>query len=183
MPPIPADQMTPAQRAAADEISSGRRGAVIGPFIPALRSPELTRRLQRVGEYLRYDSALPPALRELAILLTAREWTQAFEWDVHAPLAAAAGLSPSVIDAVADGRRPERMDGSEAILYDFCTELYRGRSVSDATYAAAVTAFGEQGVIDLVAIAGYYTMLAMIMNVARTPLPAGRSPGLRPFPR
>ena len=182
MPPIPPEQMTPAQRAAADEISGGRRGAVFGPFIPALRSPELTRRLQRVGEYLRYDAALPPALRELAILLTAREWTQAFEWDVHAPLAEAAGLSPSVIDAIAEGRRPEQMDGSEEIFYDFFSELQRGHSVSDATYAAAVTAFGEQGVVDLVAIVGYYTTLAMIMNVARTPLPAGRSPALRPFP-
>ena len=89
MPPIPAEQMTPAQRKAAAEMTAGPRGAVIGPFIPALRSPEFTRRLQRVGEYLRYEAALPPRLREMAILLVAREWTQNFEWDVHAPIAEA----------------------------------------------------------------------------------------------
>ena len=175
--------MTSEQRAAAEEMSAGPRGAVIGPFIPMLRSPELTRRVQRVGEYLRYQPALPPALREMAILLTAREWTQNFEWDVHAPLAAREGLTQEVIQAIADGRRPERMHEREAIVCDVFTELHRTRSVSDATYAAAVAALGEQGVVDLVALIGYYSLLAMIMNTARTPLPEGRAPTLQAFPR
>jgi 4-carboxymuconolactone decarboxylase len=183
MPPIPAEKMTPAQREAADEIAAGRRGDVYGPFVPALRSPEFLRRLQRLGEYLRYDLALPPRLREMAIILTARDWTQDFEWDVHAPLARQAGLAAPVIEAIKEGRRPAGMAGDEALLYDFFVELQRSHTVSDATYAAALEAFGEQGVIDLVGAIGYYTTLAMIMNVARTPLPEGKLPVLRSLPR
>ena len=174
MPPLTADQMTPEQRAAAEEIAAGRRGAVYGPFVPLLRSPELTRRLQRVGEYLRFEPALPPALRELAIILVAREWRQDFEWHVHAPLAEREGLPRDTIDAIADGRRPPAMSAEEALVYDFLAELRSSRTVGDAIYARAVAAFGEQGVIDLVALAGYYALLAAIMNVARTQVPPGQ---------
>jgi 4-carboxymuconolactone decarboxylase len=183
MPPIPAERMTPAQRDVAQELAAGRRGAVYGPFVPALRSPELTTRLQRVGEYLRYEPALPPKLREMAILLVAREWTQDFEWDVHAPLAEREGLDAEVIAAIADGRRPTNADANETIVYDFFHELFVRRSVSDPTYASTVAALGEQGVVDLVALIGYYTTLAMLMNVARTPLPEGRAPVLHTLPR
>jgi 4-carboxymuconolactone decarboxylase len=183
MPPIPAERMTPAQREVAAELTAGRRGAVYGPFVPALRSPELTRRLQKVGEYLRYEPRLPPRLREMAILLVAREWTQDFEWDVHAPLAEREGLSRDVIDAIADGRRPAAAGEEEALVYDFFVELERSRGIGDGTYAQAVETFGEQGVIDLVALIGYYTTLAMIMNVARTPLPEGNDRVLRALPR
>jgi 4-carboxymuconolactone decarboxylase len=183
MPPIAAEQMTPAQRAAAQEMAAGPRGAVIGPFIPALRSPELTRRLQKVGEYLRYEPAVPPRLREMAILLVARDWTQNFEWDVHAPIAEAEGLPRAIIDAIAAGRRPTPMPPEEALLYGFYMELQQTRGMTDTTYAEAVAALGEQGVVDLVGIIGYYTTLAMMMNVARTPLPAGRTPALRPLER
>src|SRR5687768_5898987 len=118
MPPIPAEQMTPEQRQAVAEIASGPRGALIGPFVPSLRSPEFMRRLQRLGEYLRYDNALGPKLTELAILLTAAAWRQNFEWSVHAPVARQAGLVPAIIDAVAAGRRPPRMSEDEAIVHD-----------------------------------------------------------------
>lgn len=175
--------MTPAQRAAADEISAGRRGAVYGPFVPALRSPELTRRLQKVGEYLRFEPQVPPRLREMAILLVAREWTQDFEWDYHAPLAAAEGVSADVIDAIANGRRPHALVSDEAVVYDLFVELRRWHSVSDDTYTRAVDLLGEPGVVDLVALIGYYAMLAMLMNVARTPLPAGRAAVLPALPR
>ncbi len=174
--------MTPAQRDVAREIAAGRRGAVYGPFVPALRSPELTRRLQAVGEYLRYDNSLEPRLREMVILVIAREWTQDFEWDVHAPGALAAGLSPEIVAAIADGRRPDGMREDEAAIWDFVAELLRARGVSDATYARVSGVVGEQGVIDLVGTVGYYSTLAMIMNVARTPLPDERAPVLRRFP-
>jgi 4-carboxymuconolactone decarboxylase len=183
MPPIPAEQMTPAQRDVARELAAGRRGAVYGPFVPALRSPELTRRLQKVGEYLRYEPALPPKLREMAILLVAREWTQDFEWDVHAPLAEQEGLGADVIAAIAGGRRPVYSDADEALVHDFFVELQRRGAISDPTYAAAVAALGEQGVVDLVALIGYYTTLAMMMNVARTPLPEGKAAVLPALPR
>src|SRR5688500_16824646 len=183
MPPIPAEQMTPAQRKAAAEMTAGPRGAVIGPFIPALRSPEFTRRLQRVGEYLRYEAALPPRLREMAILLVAREWTQNFEWDVHAPIAEAEGLPRGIIDAMAAGRRPAAMPPEEALLYGSYLERQQTRAMADTTCADAVAALGEQGGIGLVGLIGYYPTLAMIMTVARTPLAAGKTPALRPLER
>src|SRR5688572_29838537 len=167
-PPLPPEQLTADQQAAVDELVASPRGGVIGPFIATLRSPELTRRLQRLGEYLRYDAALPEKLREMTILLTAREWTQGFEWEVHAPLALAAGLSAETIAAIADARLPPTMDRGESLVYDVFTELHRDRAVTDDTYEAAVAELGEQGVVDLIAMIGYYTTLAMILNVAQT---------------
>jgi 4-carboxymuconolactone decarboxylase len=154
---------------------------VIGPFIPALRSPELMRRLQRLGEYLRYDNVLGPRLTELAILLTARAWTQQLEWGYHTASAAEQGVPEHVIAAIAQGKRPARMARKEAVVYDFFESLERRRSVGDATYRRAVAALGEAGVIDLIGVIGYYTTLAMILNVARTPPPRGapRLPVLR----
>lgn len=183
MPPLGVDQMTDAQRMAAAEIADGPRGRVDGPFVPSLRSPEFTRRLQKLGEYLRYDHALGPRLREMVILLTAREWTQNYEWHVHEPIARQAGLPADTIAAIAEGRRPDHMAAEEGLVWDFFWELQRSRSVSDATYRRAVEAFGEQGVIDLVGAVGYYSLLAMIMNVARTPVPEGVRPALPGLPR
>ncbi len=181
MPPIPEAKQTAAQRAAARELAATPRGGVIGPFVPALRSPEFMTRLQRLGEYLRYHSALGPRLTELVILLTARAWTQQFEWSLHVEAARAAGLSAATIAAIAVGRRPARLEADEAVVYDFVVELERTRSVGDAIYARAVAALGEQGIVDLLGVAGYYATLAMLLNVARTPLPRGRRPRLRPL--
>ena len=171
MPPIPAAQMTPDQKAAVDEIASGPRGALIGPFIPTLRSPEFMRRLQRLGEYLRYDNALGHRLTEFTILLVARTWRQDFEWYVHAPEAAKAGIGADVIAEIAAGGRPARLSEDEAIIYDVFEQIQRTHGVDDALYARAVGAFSEQKVIDLVGTIGYYSTLAMIMNVAGTPAP------------
>ena len=183
MPPISTDKMTDAQKKAAEEVIAGPRGALVGPFIPLLRSPELMSRLQKTGAYLRFNSSLPPKISEFVILLTSRQWTQQFEWDAHLPLALKAGVQPEVSAAMSEGRRPMGMDPDEELAYDFCTELHQNQSVSDATYERAVKRFGEQGVIDMVGLRGYYSMLAMIMNVARTPLPEGKTPKLAFFPR
>jgi 4-carboxymuconolactone decarboxylase len=182
LPPIPARRMTAAQREAAREIVASRRRQLSGPFIPSLRSPAFMGRLQKLGEYLRYDSALAPRLREMAILLTAREWTQHYEWLVHAPLARRHGLRAKTIRAIAEGHRPAAMRRDEQILYDFFIELQRTRGVSDETYRRARAQFGERGVIDLAGTVGYYSTLAIIMNVARTPLPPGRPRPLSHFP-
>ena len=182
MPPIPADKMTEAQKKAAAEIIAGPRGQLVGPFIPLLRSPEFMSRLQKTGEYLRYNSKLGSRLNEFVILVTARLWTQQFEWVTHEPLALKAGVKREIIDAVRAGRRPAGMDADQEIAYDFLMELHHNQSVSDETYGRTVGKFGEQGVIDLVGVTGYYSMLAMIMNVARTPLPPGEQPPLAPFP-
>jgi 4-carboxymuconolactone decarboxylase len=164
MPPIGTEAMTPEQRVAASEIAAGRRGELSGPFVPALRSPEFMRRLQRLGEYLRYDAALPPALREMVILLTARLHRQSYEWSVHEPIARREGLSPAIIAALEADRRPDGMTPGETLVFEFFAELQATHDVSDATYAAAVGRFGEQGVIDLVGLVGYYGTLALIMN-------------------
>ena len=183
MPPIPADKMTEVQRQAVAEFKAARAVDPGGPFIPLLRSPELMNRARALGDYLRYKSALPPRLSEFVILLAARRWTQQYEWDAHRPLALKGGLSPDIVSAIADGRRPLRMADDEAIVYTLCEELQRNQSVSDETYASALATLGDRGVIDTLGLTGYYTMLAMVMNTARTPLPAGVKPALTPFPR
>jgi 4-carboxymuconolactone decarboxylase len=169
MPLIPRERMDEAQRAAADELIAGPRKGVKGPFIPLLRSPQLMARLQKVGEYLRFESALPRRLNELVTLVVSREWTQQFEWLTHAPLALQAGTSAETIEALREGRRPASMSAEEALVYDFTTELLHRRGVSDATYRACVETLGERGVVDLVALAGYFTTVSMVLNVAHTP--------------
>jgi 4-carboxymuconolactone decarboxylase len=178
LPPLPPGSLTPAQQQAAAELASGPRGAVFGPFVPLLRSPDLLSPLQKTGEYLRYRSALPPRLSEFAILIVARRWNQQYEWHVHAPIAAKAGVPEGHIAAVAAGRRPDAMAPDEAVVHDFLQELQHNRSVSDATYGRMVALFGERGAVDLCGLCGYYTTLAMVMNVARTALPQGVSPPL-----
>jgi len=148
-----------------------------------LRSPELLNRLRGVSDYLRFNSSLPPRLSELVILITAREWTQNYEWAAHHPLALEGGLRPDIAAAIADGRRPEGMADDEEALYDFCTALHRDGRVSDSAYASAVAEFGEQGVVDMVGLSGYYTLIAMVLNTARTPLAPNAAPALAPFPR
>jgi len=180
MPPIPADALTPAQQKAIEELRSARGIELRGPWIPLLRSPEVLSRARAMGDYLRFNSALPPRLSELAILITAREWTQNYEWQAHHDIALKAGVKPEVANAIAAGRRPDGMSDEEATLYALCTELLKNKGVSDETYARAVKAFGERGVIDTVSITGYYSMLAMVLNTARTPH-TGAAP-LKPLP-
>ena len=168
MPPIADADLTEVQRKAIADIVAGPRGSLVGPFIPLLRSPEFMNRLQRTGEYLRFNSAFETRLSELAILITARAWSQNFEWIHHRPIAEKAGLRPAVIDAIADGRRPDAMAMDEAAIYDFLDELCRTRNVSEATYKRTAALFGEKGVIDLIGIHGYYSLLAMVLNVTHT---------------
>lgn len=182
MPAIPEAQMSEAQKKVAAAIQAGPRKHLVGPFIPLLRSPEFMDRLQRTGEYLRYNSAFEPRLSELAILVTARLWSQNFEWYAHRPIAEKAGLKPAAIAAIAEGRRPAEMAADEAAVYDFLDELIRTRSVSDPTYARVEKQFGERGVIDLIGIHGYYSLLAMVLNVSRAPLPGDARPELDPLP-
>lgn len=170
--PIPQQDWTDAQRAAAQEIINGPRGALYGPFVPLLRSPELMQYAQRLGEYLRYRSAIGVRLSELAILVTAREWDQQVEWAIHAPIAQQVGVPADVIAAIARRERPAALLVDEAVVYDFCMELHRHKRVSDRVYDDALALFGEQGVVDLMGVNGYYTFLAMVMNTARTAVPA-----------
>ena len=183
MPALPLEAMDAAQRAAAQELIAGPRGAVLGPFIPLLRSPELMNRLQKVGEYIRFQSSLEPRINEWLMLIVSRQWTQQFEWCTHYPLALKAGIRQELADALAQGRRPHGMADDEAIAYDLCDELARTHGVSDDTYRLAVERFGERGVIDMVGLVGYFTTVSMVMNVARTPPQQGATAApLQPFP-
>jgi len=171
LPPIPASQLNEAQRRAAQAVIEGPRGALYGPFVPLLRSPELLENAQRMGEYLRYRSAIGVRLSELVILVTARQWNQSVEWAIHAPIAAQVGLPAHVIAAISRRERPENMLVDEAVVHDFCIELHQNKQVADRTYDDALALFGEQGVVDLMGLNGYYTLLAMVMNTARTEMP------------
>jgi 4-carboxymuconolactone decarboxylase len=180
MPPIPKEQWTAEQDQAAAEFARMRGQAVFGPFAVMLRSPEVMLRAAAMGDYMRYRTSLPRPLNELIILITARHWSQQFEWYVHQPMALQAGVPSHLVSAVSTGRRPEDMSSDEAIVYEFATELLRLQNVSDATYAKAVERFGEHGVIDMIGVAGYYSFLSMMMNTARTAVPA--ESGVPPLP-
>jgi len=183
MPPIPADRLTDAQKKAIEEFKAARAVDISGPFVPLLRSPEVMSRARAMGDYLRFKSSLPPRLSEFVILLTARRWTQQYEWHAHMPLALQGGLKDEIVAAIAAGRRPAAMAADEEAIYQLWDEVQRNQGASDATYANARDRIGEQGIIDVLGITGYYTTLAMVMNTARTPLPAGVKPPLAPLPR
>jgi len=183
LPPISADKMTDAQKQAAAEFKVHRGAEISGPFIPLLRSPEIMIRATAMGDYLRYKTALGPHLNEFIILITARHWSQNYEWSVHQPIAIKAGVSPEVVKAVAEGRRPGGLSADEELVYDFCNEALRNQSVSDATYSRAIARFGEPGTIDMVGVVGYYSFLGLVLNVARTPPDAPGLPTLAPYVR
>jgi 4-carboxymuconolactone decarboxylase len=166
------DQMTPEQKKVAVAIQSGPRASLGGPFNTWLRSPETADRLQRVGEQLRFHSSVPSRLNEFAILITARAWDADYEWSAHYPLAMKAGLKPQVAADLAQGRRPRGMAGDEAAVYDFTTELRRTHRVSDRTFATAKGVLGDQGVVDLIALSGYYDLVSMTLDVAEVAAPA-----------
>ena len=182
MPEIPESQMTEAQKAAVAEFMEVR-GNVSGPWQAILRSPEMLNPARSLSDYLRFNSSLPPRLSEFVIIITAREWTSQYEWNAHHGLAMRGGLSPDIATAVAEGRRPEGMAADEAAVYDFCMELHRNRSVSDLTYARALEQVGEQGIMDMIGLSGWYTLVSMVLNTARVPLRETATQQLEPFPR
>ena len=187
---IPFAEMTPDQRKYADAVmagptsSTGSAAVVPGastigsPFNVYLRSPLLADQLRRVGEHIRFKSSLAPKLNEFAILITARQWGAQYEWFAHHRLAMKAGLRPEIANDLAQGKRPAGMHDDEAAIYDFSQELHTTHTVSDATFKAVIDRFGEQGVMDLIAVNGYYVLVSMVLNVDRTPLPAGAKPPL-----
>ena len=177
--PLTYEQMTPEQKALTDHILSGPRASMGGPFNVLLRSPELGDLTQQLGAYIRFKSSIPRKLNEMAIIMTARAWTAQYEWYAHKPLALQAGLNPAIVDAIAQGKKPASMAADEETVYNFCSELLNTRHVSDATFAAAVKAFGERGVVDLIGVTGYYHLISAILNVDRYPLPDGAKPELR----
>jgi 4-carboxymuconolactone decarboxylase len=184
MPPIPADKMTDAQKKAVADYKAIRKTDLVAPpWTVLLRVPDLVVPSLQLRLHNQQNSALTPKLTEFAILIAARHWTNSFEWNAHYTLGEKAGLSTAIMAAVADGRRPERMADDEEVLYDFCMELLHNKSVSDATYERTRAKFGESGVVEAAGLQGYYTYLAMVMNVARSPTPATATQRLTSFPK
>lgn len=183
LPLPPRERMDDVQRAAADAIVNGPRKAIYGPFVPLLRTPALMEHIGKTGETLRFHGTLQDPIRELVICVVARETHNQFEWQTHAPLAVKAGIPDAAIAALAAGRRPHGLNAGAAVAVEFAFELMARQGVGDATYAEAVACFGEAGTVELTALIGYFKMVCWVMNVARTPGPAGsRTPPLSGLP-
>jgi 4-carboxymuconolactone decarboxylase len=184
MPPIPPEKMDQVQKKVDAEFKELQKSdRMTPPWSVLLRDPDYVIPTLQMRLHNRDNSALSHKLTEFAILIAARQWSNNFEWTAHYPAAIRAGLNQTIATALIEGRRPENMDKDEEILYDFCGELFHNQSVSDATYARALAAFGEPGIVEAASLEGYYSFLAMVMNVARTPVSAGAKPVLVPFPR
>jgi 4-carboxymuconolactone decarboxylase len=191
---IPVENLTPEQRGLYDAIRSGPRstvqnssaakpGPLGGPFNVLLRSPSVGNIIQALGAEIRFKSSLPAKLNEFAICITARHWTCQYEWTAHHKLALDAGLDPAIGEDLAQGRRPANLSDDETIVYNFSSELHQTHGVTDATYKAAFNRFGERGIMDLIAVNGYYTLISMVLNTDRTPLAAGAKPPLPALPK
>jgi len=177
-PKLTPEQMTAAQREVAAEITAGPRGEVRGPFIALIHHPELARCVQRLGEQLRWKGKLPSRLKELAVLVTARRWSCQHEWVMHSKYALQDGLAPQIVEALRQGQEPAGMSDEERAVYAFSREAHAGR-VDDAVFAEVEKRFGLDGALELLALSGYYTMMAMVLNNAGLPLPGNVAPPLK----
>ena len=174
--PLSQRDMTLDQQRVAQAVATGPRGGLRGPFHALLRSPELADRVRHLGDYVRFESTVPAALRELAILLVARFWSAHYEWNAHRKHAIAAGLEPSVADAIEAGQRPAKLNGDETLVYDLVAELLSNKDISDATFAAAKARFGERMMVELIGTVGYYGFVSLVLNADRTPVAEGGKP-------
>ena len=178
-PKLTPEAMSPAQREVAAEISAGPRGEVRGPFIALLHNPELARRVQKLGEHLRWEGKLPPRLKELAVLVTARRWICQHEWVMHSKLALSGGLAPELVEAIRQGKEPHGMSEEERAVYTFCREAHATGRVGEEAFQSIQNRFGLDGALELLALNGYYTLMAMVLNTAGLPLPGNAEPPLK----
>ena len=174
--PLSQRDMTLDQQRVAQAVATGPRGGLRGPFHALLRSPELADCVRHLGDYVRFESMVPAPLRELAILLVARFWSAHYEWNAHRKHALAAGLPPSVADAIEAGQRPPKLNGDETLVYDLVAQLLRDKDISDATFAAAKARFGERMIVELIGTVGYYGFVSLVLNADRTPVAEGGKP-------
>ncbi len=180
LPPLDPAMLSGRQKELFDKIASGPRGRVAGPFNVLLQCPGVVDPVQELGRYLRFDGVLPGHLRELAILVAARFWTAQFEWHAHARMAREEGLDAAVIEAIAAGATPPLATPEENAVYNFCRELHGNHALGDDSYAQAVETLGQEGVIELTVLSGYYTLISMILNTFEIPPPDGTAPPLGP---
>jgi 4-carboxymuconolactone decarboxylase len=173
--------MTERQRQLRDAIRTGPRGKLVmeGPFAAFLHAPDYGDLAQQLGAFVRFRTTLPPRLSEFAILITARFWKAQYEWFAHVPHALRAGIPEATIHDLHAGRRPKTASADQGAIYDFVTELYRTRRVSDATYRRVNKLLGDGGTVELTGILGYYALISMTLNVFRMNIPEGEP---LPFP-
>jgi len=176
--PLTYDEMTPEQKTMIDHLLAGERQNLGGPFNVLLRSPEMGDLAQQFGASMRFHAALPKRLLETVIIVVARYWTAQFEWTAHKRAALQAGLSPAFVDAIANGERPDAVSPDVDTAYAFIAELLKTKQVSDATFLAAKNRFGEKGVVDMIGLSGWYSMVSMALNVDRYPV---AQPELKPL--
>ena len=169
--PLSGDEMTDEQRRVADDIASGPRGGLRGPFPALLRRPKLAQSARMLSDCIRYDNVLPAALRELAIIIVARHWDAHYEWYAHSKIALDEGLDGAIVDAIAQGEEPDALGIDEKIVYDFSRELLRKNDVGDGVFDAALARFGEAGVVDLSATIGFYCFVSVMLNMVREEVP------------
>ncbi len=179
--PLTYEEMTPAQKTMIDHLLAGERAGLGGPFNVLLRSPEMGDLGQQLGATMRFHSSLPTPVRETVILITGRFWGAQYEWIAHKRAALQAGVNPAIIDAIAAGKRPTSMPADVEAAYNFLTELFKTKQVSDATFQAAKDHFGERGVVDIIGLSGWYTIVSMALDVDRYPLAKGVEPELKPL--
>jgi len=179
------DQLTSDQQKMATMLKTPPRNSAInsGPFNAFARSPGLGVLLLQVSDYVRFNSSLPPRLSEFAIMIAARQWSQPYEWRAHYPLAVKGGLDRQILVDLGAGAKPQGMKEDEAALYEFCTELYRDKNVSDATFKAALAKFGERGIMDAIGIIGYYDLVSMALIVQKATGKPGDEAPLVPLTR
>ncbi len=182
--PLPATEaMNPAQREAAAQLIAGPRKGVYGPFVPLLRNPQLMERIGKLGETLRFEGGLEPRVRELVTCAVARHVSNQFEWLMHAPLAVKAGVAAETIEALRLGARPRGLPRDEEAALDFSAELLQHDGVSEPAWHEAQTQFGEEGVVELTVLVGYFVMVSWLMNACHTPpLAAAQGVALPAFP-
>lgn len=166
------------QRAIYETVVNGPRGKIVGPLRAVIHSPELADPWQKLGAYVRYKTLIPEALKELAIIICARRWNSEVEWAIHSRIAREAGVPDAVITAILAGEAPQFDDPAAAEIYDYVCELQTHGAVSDAAYRPVLERWGERGIVELTAIAGYYSMVAMMLNAHRIPLPPGETRSL-----
>jgi len=170
------EQLDPEQQAVAAEVLKQSSAGLGGPYGMLIKSPELLKRYLLMTDYLRQKTSLPHRLNEMAILLEARLWDAQYEWWAHEPLARKAGLAEAIIEDIRAGKRPATMQADEAIVYEVVTELLNERRLSDATFTAAKQTLGEQQVVDLVAVTGFYVMVSTVIIAGQIAIPDNAPP-------
>jgi 4-carboxymuconolactone decarboxylase len=176
LPDLKLEDLTPEQRRIYDDIASVRHGVVRGPFPIWLRTPELADRANQFGNVLRLHGKLDKRLFELMVLIIARHWSAQYEWYAHAPSALKAGVSAETIESIRTRRHYKSLRDDEQLVYDIVTEMIETRKLSQASYDRAFAAFGLEVLIELITAAGFYTMIAMVLNAFDAPAPSGEPP-------